>query len=280
MTPTETRQRGMALIAVLWLVASMSLIIGGVVRSVRSEAKVAGNQRQTSIASARADAAILLALQHLQAKPPGAQPQTVPVVFDGVTYLVHITPLNGLLDINNASVGLLADLYQYAGAADPQTARSLALSTEATRLLKNTKAMAQGFDAVPDLMTVPGMRYELYAKVVPLVTADIKSGSGRINPLAAPLALLTALASGNSVRATQFAAQRNVNPTGADRTFFKSEYIDMSPSSSLNLRVNATLPDGAAVQRGWQVYWGTDTRTGLPWRVLNVQPTRLAPLPD
>ena len=280
MTPAAKRQRGMALIAVLWLVASMSLIIGGVVRSVRSEAKIAGNQRQASVASAKADAAILLALQHLQAKPPGAQPQTVPVVFDGVTYLVQITPLNGLLDINNAPVGLLADVYQYAASVDPETARRLAQATLTWRQQKGVKGQPQGFQAVSDLMRVPGMRYELYAKVAPLVTADIKSGSGRINPLAAPLALLTALASGNSARATQFAAQRNVNPTGADSTFFKSEYIDMSPSSSLSLRVNATLPDGAAVQRGWHVFWGTDTRTGLPWRVLNVQPTRLAPLPD
>ena len=278
MTPAAKRQRGMALIAVLWLVASMSLIIGGVVRSVRSEAKVAGNQRQASIASAKADAAILLALQHLQAKPPGAQPQTVPVVFDGVTYLVQITPLNGLLDINNAPVGLLADLYQYAAAVDPETARNLAQATLTWRQQKGVKAQPQGFQAVSDLMRVPGMRYELYAKVAPLVTADIKSGSGRINPLAAPVALLTTLASGNAGRATQFEAQRSASPNTADSTFFKPEHIEMTPSTSLSFQVRVTLPDGAAIHRGWHVYWGPDTRSGLPWRVLSVQPPRLVAL--
>jgi len=280
MTSSPLRPRGMALIAVLWLVASMSLIMGGVVRSVRSEAQTAGLNRQVILASVRADAAILLALQHLQGHPMTAQPQTVPVNFDSVAYNVHIAPLNGLLDINNAPEGLLAHLYQYAAAIDAQTALTLAQSTLATRLLKNSKGLARGFDAVPDLMAVPGMRYEVYAKVAPLVTADIKSGSGRINPLAAPLVLLTALASGNAARAEQFATQRKTNPNIADSTFFKSEFIEMTPTTSLSLQVNVTLPDGASVQRSWQVYWGTDTRSGLPWRVLNVQPIRPASLID
>jgi len=276
MTLGATPQRGMALIAVLWLVASMSLILAGVVRSVHKEAQTTGVQRQLTLAGARADAAILLALQHLQTHPMATQPQNLPFVFDDVTYQVQITPLNTLLDINNAPVGLLASLYQHAAGISPDAARELAQATLATRMLKNAKGIAQGFDAVPDLMTVPGMRYELYAKVAPLVTADIKSGSGRINPLGSPLALLTALTSGNAARAAQFAAQSNDTST-ADATFFKSEFTEMTASTSLSLRVNVTLPDGAVAQRGWHVYWGNDTRSGLPWRVLNVHPVRLAP---
>lgn len=276
MNPVTKRPHGMALIAVLWLVASMSLIIGGVVRSVRSEAQSAGVQRQITLANARADAAILLGLQHLQTHPLGIHPQTVPVLFDAVTYAVHITPLNGFLDINNAPENLLASLYQYAADMAPDAARSLAQATLATRLRKNPKGMVQGFDAVPDLMRVPGMRYELYAKVAPLATAAIKNGSGRINPLAAPLPLLAVLASGNTARAAQFAARRSTSPDTADSTFFKSDSIEMTPSTSLNIDVNVTLPDGATMQRGWQVYWGIDTRSGLPWRVLTVQPLRPA----
>lgn len=276
MTLGPTPARGMALIAVLWLVASMSLILAGVVRSVHKEAQTAGVQRQLTLASARADAAILLALQHLQNHPMAAQPQNLPVVFDDISYQVSITPLNTLLDINNAPVGLLTNLYQYAGDASPDAARDLAQATVATRLLKNAKGMAQGFDAVPDLMTVPGMHYELYAKVAPLVTADIKSGSGRINPLGSPLALLTALTSGNAARAAQFAVQSN-DPSTADATFFKSEFTEMTASTSLSLRVHITLPDGVVAQRGWHVYWGNDPRSGLPWRVLNVHPVRLMP---
>lgn len=278
MTVTIIRQRGMALVAVLWLVAAMSLIIGGVVRAVRTEVQHAGLQRQIVIASATADAAILLALQRIQAQAPGSQSQTRQVVFDGTTHVVRITPLNGLLDINSAPAGLLANLYRYAGGTDPDVARNLAQSTVDTRMRKNVKGQAQGFDTVTDLMAVPGMRYELYAKVSPLVTADIKGGSGRVNPLAAPLALLTVLASGDAGRAAQYAAQRSANTITADSSFFQSDHIEMTPSESLSLQVDVTLPDGVALRRTWNVFLGNDVRTGLPWRVLKVQPMRTAVL--
>lgn len=280
MTPFSARHRGMALIAVLWLVASMSLIIAGVVKSVRSEARSAGMQRQFTLASAKADAAMLLALQRLQGDTKGLAPnqQYLSVNFDGMAYDVRVTPLNGLLDINSAPPGLLTDFFQYAAGASPDAARNLAQATLDTRRIKNAKGIEQGFDAVPDLLNVPGLSYELYAKVSHLVTADIKSGGGRINPLAAPLELLVVLASGNTARAVQFAEQRNTNPKIADTTFFKSEFIEMAASNSLSLQVKIELPDGVVVLRDWHVYWGADERSGLPWRVLDVRPVRPASL--
>jgi len=265
-------QRGMALIAVLWLVAAVSLIVAGVVRSVRSEAQGAGLQRQVFLASARADAAILLALQNLHARSAAlpAGWQTLPVQFEGAAYQVQLAPLNGLIDLNNAPVALLADMYQYAAGLDPQPALGLAQATLSARQLKNAKNIEQGFDAVPDLMRVPGMTYDLYAKVAPLVTAGIKSGSGRVNPLAAPLGVLAVLAAGNTARATQFMSQRNAL-NRVDSTFFKPESIDMSASTSLKIQVDIELPDGAQLQKSWYLFWGADPRTDLPWRVFDTQ---------
>ena len=78
-------QRGVALIAVLWLVAAMGLIITGVVQAVRSEARTTGLQRQALVANGLADAAILLALQrlHAQQKEPSKAIQIIPVQFEG-----------------------------------------------------------------------------------------------------------------------------------------------------------------------------------------------------
>ena len=279
MARVTSQQRGMALIAVLWLVASMSLIIAGVVRSVRSEVQNVGTQRQQAIGAAAADAAILLALQRLSARPNELPKdlQTMTVSFNNASYAVQVMPLNGLLDINNAPVSLLTDLYQFVAGLSPDAASNLAQATLAARQAKGTKGRALGFDAVPDLMRVPGMRYEVYAKVAPLLTTDIKNGSGRINPLVAPLPLLVVLASGNTARAAQFANQRDAHSATLDTSFFKPEFIEMAASNNLMFQVDAPLPDGRVTRNAWRVFWGADAQTGLPWRVLGVQQSNSLP---
>ena len=267
------RQRGVAMIAVLWLVAAMGLIITGVVQSVRTEAQVVGVQRQGLVASAWADAAILLALQSFQSQktePRGAI-QSIPVRFEEQSASVLVQPLNGWIDLNSASVLLLADLYRYAGGLNPQAAQTLAQSTVDTRQLKNSKGKAQGFAAIEDLLRVPQMTYTLYAKIRGLVTADIQSGSGRVNPLAAPVGVLQVLAGGDGSRAAVLAAKRDADSSMMDTSFFKPEFIEMTASSGLRLQVGVSFVDGSLGQKVWHVYWRPEAGAALPWRVLAKQ---------
>lgn len=278
MTPSPTislfrTQRGVALIAVLWLVAAMGLIITGIVQSVRSEAKIAGMQRQALVANALADAAILLALQYLQAQPtePRNTLQLIPVQFEGETNAVLVQPLNGLIDINNASLLLLADLYRHTGGLNPAAAQTLAQATVEVRQSKSAKGTAQGFDAIEDLLRVPSMTYNLYAKINSLVTADVKDGSGRVNPMAAPVGVLQVLTGGDVSRAANLMTRRNADSNVMDTSFLKPEHIEMASSRSLRLQVSVALPSGASSQKAWNVYWGADPRSGLPWRLLGTQ---------
>src|SRR5665811_2241880 len=136
----EMTQRGVALIAVLWLVAAMGLIITGLVQAVRSEAQTTGLQRQALVANGLADAAILLALQSMQAQN-GVLPksiQVMPVQFEGHTSEVSVQPLNGLIDINHASVVLLSDLYRHADGMNPDSAQALAQATVEFRQTTST----------------------------------------------------------------------------------------------------------------------------------------------
>ena len=269
----QTAQRGVALIAVLWLVAAMSLIITGIVQSVRSEIRTVGVQRQAVIANALADAGILLALQNLQMqqKEPGAAIQLIPVQFEGLNAQVSVQPQNGLIDINNAAPLLLADLYRYAGGLNADVAQAMAQATVESRQFKNEKGLAQGFEAIEDLLRVPKMTYDLYVKVAGLVTADLKDGSGRVNALAAPAGVLQVLTGGDVARAASLAARRTADLNVMDTSFLKPEHIEMAPSRTLRLQVQVNLADGAAAQRAWLVYWGADPRSGLPWRVLGTQ---------
>lgn len=266
-------QRGVALIAVLWMVAAMGLIITGIVQSVRSEVRTAGLQRQTVVASALGDAAILLALQKLQARrqEPGNAIQLIPVQFGGLASTVSVQPLNGLIDINNAPPLLLAEMYRHAGGLPPAAAQAMAQATVDTRQAKSAKGAAQGFDAIEDLMRVPTMTYDLYAKIIPLITADLKDGSGRVNALAAPLGVLQVLAGGDVARAAILAAQRDADPKVMDTSFLNPGLIEMASSRSLRFLVQVALPGGGSLQKAWNVYWDTDPRSGLPWRVLGTQ---------
>jgi len=266
-------QRGVALIAVLWLVAAMSLIITGVVQSVRGEIRTAGQQRQVAVAGALADAAILLALQNLHAsqKEPLNTLQFIPVQFQGKILRVTVQPLNAMIDINNAGALLLTDMYRYAGGLNAEAAQAMAQATLNTRQAKSSKGTLQGFDAVEDLLKVPTMTYDLYAKILEVVTSDLREGSGRINALAAPLEVLKILTGGDVARATAMVAQRSAGPNVMDTSFLKPELVEMASSRSLRLQVEIELPNGGSLRKAWHVYWDTDPRSGLPWRVLGSQ---------
>ena len=274
-----TTQRGMALLAVLWMVAAMGLIITGIVQSVRMETKTAGSHRQVLAASSRADAFILLALQKIQSNPvrPGTYPQSLPVAFEEHAGTVTVLPLNGLININTASVKLLAEMYRHAGGLSPQEAQAIAQATLNTRELKNSKGTRQNFDAIEDLLRVPTMTYDLYAKLTDLVITDLRNGSGQVNPHAAPLGVLQILAGGDLARATVLASQRDTNTM--DTSLLEPEYIAIGASNYLRLQTQVQLPGGGALQKAWLVYWGNDPRSGLPWRMLGTQQSmsRLAP---
>ena len=267
--------KGLALIAVLWLVAAMGLIITGVVKSVCTETISSGQQRQTLQAQVRADAILVLALQNLFGQVPQARKslQVGNFNFDGQELTVKVSSLNGLVDINNAPPILLAELYKVAGGLDTNAAQSLAQATVEVRNIQNAKGLRPGFDAPEDLFRVPGMTYDRYAMIRGLVTADLKDGSGRVNPMAAPLPVLGVLAGGDLAKATAFAANRGSGQIGMDGTFFRPDFIENNVSSSTRLQTTTPLPGGGFMTRIWDIYGTPDPRTGLPWRILGKSST-------
>lgn len=277
-TPRAASQ-GLALIAVLWLVAAMGLIITGVVQSVKTETRSSGHQRQNLQALAQADAVLLLALQNLyfQGTPQRQATQSASFVFAGQTTLVERNALNGLIDINNAPLPLLAQLYAVAGGLPNDAAQALAQATVQAREVTNAKGVRSKFDAPEDLLQVPGITYDLYAKMPGLVTADLKDGSGRVNPVAAPVSVLQVLTGGDVNRAAALYANRNVPLTGMDTTVLNPAFIDNSISSSFRLQAWVPVTNGASLVRIWDIMDIQDTRTGLPWRVLGKSHTLSTP---
>jgi general secretion pathway protein K len=264
--PQKSPQRGIVIVAVLWMVAALSIIVTGVVNAVRKDVRLTTVARQTLSAGAKGDAAIHVALQRVKAKPTqNSQLTYMDVAYGGETIRVELQPLNGLIDINGAPKELLSMLFVVAAGLDRAASDNLAQAVIDARQVKDARGLPLGFEAIEDLLAVPGIEYSSYAKIKKLVTADVR-GAGRVNPMAAPLAVLIVLAEGDVNRATQIAYGRDAGAVGVDTTTLNAGFIDGSQTQRVKLQARVELPDGVTVLNSRSVDLGSGAQDGLPWR--------------
>jgi general secretion pathway protein K len=263
-------KRGIALVAVLWLVAALSIMLVGLQHVVRGEVQTAGQAQNGVISSGIADAAIRLTLQGMVATKSVSEKAvriaTVTVFDSEVT--VQVVPLNGLIDLNNASESLLADAYEYGGGLPKEEALRLANLTVEARERRGPDALPERLHAIEDLLRMPGMSYDAYAKIASSLTTEI-AGGGRINPLAASSETLSILGRGDRIRALQLVESRLSNPESMDATTLTTQHLQMEPTSYLAISATLKSQGDVTVTRTWRVDLSTPTR-GLPWRVLAV----------
>ncbi len=270
-TPPKAGQQGVVLIAVLWIVMALSIIVTGLSRSVRDEAKMLSMARQGAQASALGDAAIQLVLQQMavDAKPVD-RVTTVQVPYQGRPMDVQIMPLNGLVDLNSAKTPLLARLLTVAGGLPASAAEPLAQAIVDYREQRTAQGASRRFEASEDLMRVPGVNYDLYARLSGLVTADIRSG-GAVNPLAAPPAVLQALAGGNAQLAQQIDSQRQSGQAGVDMTGLDAALIGSGTVRRYRLQARVPVADGGSFLVTRYVDINPRSRDGLPWTTFHMQ---------
>lgn len=262
-TPPTRRAAGMALIAVLWIVAALSLMVMGLSGTVRQQIQIIGSQRDQVSGQAAGEAAIALALQALQVAPERpAGTSTLSLPYGGLDIGVELAPLNGLISLNDAGAALLAALLQNAGGLDAGRAQALAGELVVWRDGRPdvdptapgaASVQARRFEAVEDLMLVPGVDYALYARVAPLLSADLRGG--QINPLAAPPA----------VQAVLTASGLSSPSAGGVRT------------DLYRLQASVPLETGKILLLTRDVALGIDTSRKAPWSVLRTDRQIVAP---
>lgn len=257
-------QRGLALVAVLWMVAALSIVVTSISSSVRQEVKAVSASRESLVGQALGQAAIQMVLQDLASKS-GGPPQAlsyVDTVFRDKPIRVRVLPLTGLIDINNAPPALLAGLFRYAG-VDAKGSEALAAAAVEWRSAKDGRGRPVGFEAPEDLLRVRGVDYTLYARLSGLVTADLQ-GSGRVSPPAAPEEVLMVLAGGTATPPAGHAMERG--RAGIDTTALNSEFTDNNaPTRRFRLEARVPLPSGSwlIVSRTVDFSGGLN---GLQWR--------------
>jgi len=195
--------RGMALVAVLWIVAALSIMVLGLTATVKQYIHTVTLQRDLAQGQALGEAAIALALQQLavQTTPITSTGQT-DISYAGVDIPVTASPLDGWIALNSASAPMLTALLQTAGGLDQTQAQQMAAAiiewrdgvpqVDITSAPTSANNQTRGFEAVDDLMLVPGMNYDLYTRIAPLVTTST-TGAGVVNAQAAPPGVAAAL---------------------------------------------------------------------------------------
>lgn len=205
------RERGFALLIVLWSLVLITLVTTQVMASGRTAVALAKNMRDAAAARACADGAIDEAVFHLIAAGPAHwSVGGAPHVLDrcGMRVEVRVSSLAGKINPNLASTALLAGLFQAVGAA-PAQAQPLAAAIIAWRSAPESKDAAkatlaayqragltygppsQPFSDMSELAEVIGMPPALLAKAVPHMSL---LQSGDPDPAAADPVVLQALA--------------------------------------------------------------------------------------
>ncbi len=258
--------QGVVLIAVLWMVAALSLIVMGLTNATRQETKRTSQARQLVQAKALGDAAIQLALQQIKASPQPLNKLTVADFnYGGHVISVQLQPLNGLIDLNNAPKELLVALFRFGGQQEPSQAEVLANNLIDARSKKDGRGVPLGLESTDDLLSIPGFDYPLYAKIKGLVTADLRGG-GKVNVMAAMTDVLAVLAEGNMQKAAQMDTARSAGGSGADTTAINGAFVDTAISLRLNASAKVALADGQVFITSRSVDLLPGDRDGVPWR--------------
>jgi general secretion pathway protein K len=279
------RQRGLALVAVMWMVAALMVAVTGVVYAVRGEVRTVSSFREMAVAGAVSDAGIVLAARELAAtRDRDSRLARYDAVLDQTVIHVREIPLTGLIDLNAAPEPLLAELIAVAGGIERGQAASLAQrimdwrdaddqarpagAEDAAYAAAGSPFRTRGgpFESPEDLLQVLGVDFDLYVRLRPLFTVH-QRGGGRVDPAAAPTPVLRVLASGNEQIALDYASAREASGSLADSTRFPAIYVARARTSRFLIEASVQLSNGAyLVSR--KVLDVSSWQDGVPWLTL------------
>jgi len=283
--PRAGRIQGLALVAVLWMVAALMVVTSGLVYAVRGEVRTVASFREMAAAAAIGDAGAILAARGLaDAKNAENRLLQSEIFFEAVAVGIRIVPLTGLVDLNAAPEPLLTNLISIAGGVDRGRASRLAQriidwrdaddqaqpdgAEDAAYAAAGSPFRTRGgpFEAPEDLLQVLEVDFDLYQRLRPLVTVHLK-GSGRVDPASAPLPVLRVLAGGNEQIASAYAGAREASGALADTTRFPAAFIARTPTSRYLVEASVPLSNGALLVTR-RILDAAAADEGLPWQVL------------
>lgn len=290
------RQRGVAFLLVLWVIAMLSVLLASFALIARTELVQARHLFDTAQARYAAEAGLDLAVYELRKGDPASR-----WVGDGRPYSfgfgnadveVKITDDSGKIDINTPNEQTLRNLFASRG-LDAERAQALAAAIldwtdpdDDTRI--NGAEIAQyksaglsygprnaPFDTVTELQQVLGMNYELFRQIEPALT--IYSGQGAPNLAYAPLEALLAQEGMTPECAEQIIAWRQslqpgdpAAPSPPPCAVEAGISVQLAGGGGLTYSVQsrAKLPNGASTTLDATIRMGGINAAGRPYVIL------------
>jgi general secretion pathway protein K len=273
-----SRERGAALLIVLWasvLIAGLAVIVAG---TVRTDLAVARHQVAEATARYQAQAGLLHGALLLVAGDDPVLASSMTVPFDDVGIDLRFVDECGKVDLNTgwgAMVRRLVDNH------DPEGGRAAAIldwrdpdSTTTPGGAETTQYRAAGrrhgarngpFDSIAELRQVLGVDAGLMDTLRPLVTVDCLNAG--IDPLAAAPAVLAAIPGVSAEARRTYLADRERylagGAQGAAPILTGSErYLD--PSPGLAVEITATVPTTNGGSVSWRAVTWLTGEAGLP----------------
>jgi general secretion pathway protein K len=228
------RQRGFALVAVLWASMMLAIIVASLMSTGRTETLIARNRLRMAGVEASADAAMNDAILRMLSPDPLVQPPTdgsdVAVAFAGVPVRVSVLDEAGKIDLNVGDGALLTMLMRSVGVSDDQ-AQAMSDRIQDWRApssLHRLSGAGEGeyrdagteygprrgpFLSVQELRLVLGMDPALFDRIAPSLT--VTSGTPWVDPAYSDRDVLLALANlDEGVVQERLAARARVKPPG------------------------------------------------------------------
>lgn len=285
--------KGIALVAVLWMLALLSVIAGSLAVSTRTDLLIAGSITSIAQAEAIADGGIFRAISELlvpvQGDPNRWQGDGQPHVwqFAGANIIIRITDESARIDLNSTAEELLRGMFISLGVPeieatalvdaiqdwrDADDSRRLhgAERDDYTVAGRTDGPANTDFETVEELRQVLGMTETLYRAVEPLVT--VYSRQPWINSVIAPRSVLLALPGATPELVDAFIAQRQAAWTQGQPSppFTAGQAITAaSTSTSFSIQAEAVLGDNTRFLREAVVRLTGDPRSPfvfLAWR--------------
>jgi general secretion pathway protein K len=286
------RQRGVALILVIWVIALMTILLGSFALIARTENLESRHLFDGTSARYSAEAGLERAVYEL--RNPDVTTRWVcdgrPYEFDFDNAHLHIEILDesGKIDLNTADDTLLQSLFISVG-VDPDTAIALSDSIQDWRDgddiprprgaevdAYKSAGLSYGprnapFQTDSEVQQVMGMSYDLYSRIEPAIT--IYSGSTQPNPAYAPIEALRALPGMTEELAEQLiAARQQVAPgQGAAAGLTMPDgtpIVANGGGNTYTIKSRAMLANGAIAQIDASVRLGGVGVSGKPYTVL------------
>jgi general secretion pathway protein K len=289
-----SRQRGIAFVVVLWLLALLAILLGSFALLSRSESLQARHYHDATRARYFAEAGIAHAAyslafpdQSLRWVPDG-RPYEVP--YRDAELAIRITDESGKIDLNAADEVLLSSFFQVMG-LDLMDASALAAAIIDWRdpddLVSISGAEAGEYEAagrdygpanapfvtIAEVQQVLGMSYALFERIAPMLT--VYSGQPQPSLAFAPPELLQALYGLDAGLARQLVELREqYDPaSGMPPPLLPDGTPAVAPggTGTYSVRARATLPNGAWTELDAVIRLGGGGLSGLAYSVLRWQ---------